>query len=109
MRPLALLLATAAATDCPGGTSLVDLFDRMDMEMELPIYQKAVHALTLENPTLLKPGLDHHRWQVVRATCEDRLTFSCFLYSSSFARYGYCSPDFCSSFAVSFLRHVAHS
>lgn len=49
--------------------SLIDLFDQVDETTVLPLFQKTVHRLTSDDPTLLQPGLEHPRWQVVRATC----------------------------------------
>lgn len=50
--------------------SIVDLFDQMEQDLALPLFQRALFELCNGDPTLLRPGLEHPRWQVVRATCE---------------------------------------
>jgi serine/threonine protein kinase len=49
--------------------SIVDLFDQMEEDLALPLFQRALQELCAGDPTLLRPGLEHSRWKVVKATC----------------------------------------
>ena len=49
---------------------LVDLFDQMDEELALPLFQDAVFTLCKGDPFKLRPGLEHRRWKVVKGTCK---------------------------------------
>jgi hypothetical protein len=42
----------------------------MEEDLALPLFQKALFELCAGDPHLLRPGLEHARWKVVKATCQ---------------------------------------